>query len=307
MFNLSAVGARGLWIGELAADRAIAYCGSLAFALVLVLSAFLSHRYGFISDDGVFVSSALLAAAVALLAAIAIRWAQDRVPSRTLWGFSAVVAFLGIVNVWSPEIQPLQRDGAAWARMLNLTLERNFPTLFSSYLLGMTGVMAWACRLLEMESPKPRRDAILWSMISVGFVFLAFDETLMFHEKLNRNLREWIYIGALRGNYWTLVYVPIALAALSVTGRFFYRRFAGRGDERALLVGGVVLWMAVPALEVAATMIFREQHQFKFAATLEEVCEMCGSLLFMMLFAAHAARMRSELPLPPSVAAAEHS
>jgi hypothetical protein len=158
----------------------------------------------------------------------------------------------------------------------------------------MAGVIALACYAAEAASPETTgyRDKFLWIAVAFGFFFLALDETLMFHEKLNRALRDWINIEALRAGYWTFVYVPVGLAVLASVGNFFYRRFAYRNRERMLLAVGILLWICVPILEIAATTVFREQHLFKLAATIEEMCEMWGSLVFLAAFVLYSSHIK---------------
>lgn len=268
--------------------------GSIGLALVALAAAYGSYHELFFSDDPVFLLSALLMSALNFLAAATVRLRGEQSVWTLLWGFAVLVVCFGVVNLASPEIQPLQKEGAIWARILNLSLERNLTTFFSSSLLGMAGMIALACYAAEAAAPETTgyRDKLLWIAVAFGFFFLALDETLMFHEKLNRALRDWINIEALRAGYWTFVYVPVALAVLGSVGNFFYRRFAHRSRERLLLVAGIFFWLCVPILEVAATTVFREQHLFKLAATVEEVCEMWGSLIFLAAFVLYSSHIK---------------
>lgn len=282
--------------GVLAApELAIAWSlfwSSIVFAFAALAGAYASYHY---SLSGVAPLSALSVSVLSFLVALSVKVSGRRVFFVLFWELTLFPLLLGGINLALPEFQLPIRSAPMWAQTLNLGLERNLPTFFSSYLLGLAGVMALDCFVAERVAGEvaPCRGRPLWVPVTLGFFFLALDETLMFHERLSVVLAQLIKIETLHaGRYWVLVYTPFALGALGLFGRFFSRRFVRGGPELGFFLTGIFLWMWNPLLDVGQATLFRSRNLYVLTTTIEEIFEMWGSVAFLIAFAFYARRMR---------------
>ena len=79
-------------------------------------------------------------------------------------------------------------DKHVWLiRMIELDKEHNIPSLFSTLLLLSAGLLL--ALIATIERRRQARDAAKWAVLAVGFLLMAIDESISFHEGLIRPMR----------------------------------------------------------------------------------------------------------------------
>jgi hypothetical protein len=149
-------------------------------------------------------------------------------------------------------------------RQFDLDAEFEIPAYVSSLLLVAAAVLCWA------SGTTPARIAL-----SAFFLFMAADELLSFHERLE----------ALTGLDWQTIYIPVVIVG-GVAWWAAMRELPWR-LSRALLLAGAMAWLAAGVLE----NVQWRNGDIKVAAyaelmVAEETLEMLGSLCFGLAFAA---------------------
>ena len=119
------------------------------------------------------------------------------------------------------------------ATELNMDLEGNFTTWWSSLLLAGVGM---AALVLCISKWSDRRARWSWGVMSAGFFFLSMDETSQVHEQLGQRL-----FGG-EGRLWPLLYLPGIVAGawgdLDEPQSALRRASAARADRRGSALRG---------------------------------------------------------------------
>lgn len=119
--------------------------------------------------------------------------------------------------------------------------------------------------------PLPRRERIFWSLLGVGFIYLALDEIFMFHEFIGANLR--FDDGRIVLGY---------LLLMGVMGLLFLKKFFGvRAAFACLIVGAMFQGLGG---------IADRFHFWEGGFTPEEVAETSASGLYLLAVLQYAYR-----------------
>ena len=171
--------------------------------------------------------------------------------------------------------------------LLSLTYvddEWNFPTLFSVLLLAVASLFLAVVSVLARKQKDP--DTWRWAVLSFGFLYLAFDEGLALHERLGDVLRALLGQSAeseLPTSY-LVIRGLIAAVILGLLFSGFLRRLPARTRFSFLFGGALYLGGAVVIDILGAKWVVAHTEQnltFVFIATVEEICEMAGVILFI--------------------------
>lgn len=164
--------------------------------------------------------------------------------------------------------------------LLDLDGEQNIPATFSAVALLAASLLLAVIRADERQRAAPLRH--YWLALSLGFVFLALDESASIHEKLNGPIRKlfdspgfeaaWVVAGLVGALVVGALFVPFLLrirrrtaVAFVVAGAVFCS-----GALAAELVGGGQL-----VGDERMTMVFQSW------VIVEEGMEMLGVALFI--------------------------
>jgi hypothetical protein len=168
----------------------------------------------------------------------------------------------------------------------------------SFFILLVTASIVFRIFLVRrpLGTPALRSPARVWLFIALGFVYLALDEALDFHEGIDFGVH-WLLGMAETGvtdrldDMIVLVYGVVGLIII-FHHRDEFRRF---GDERILLIGGfafLVLMVAVdaasnrPDLLEATGLDARAAHRvLRFMEFLEEFLKLPAECAFLLAFA----------------------
>ena len=173
--------------------------------------------------------------------------------------------------------------------LFHLGVELSIPAFFSSLILLAAGCLLGAIALEHRR--RGRGWHLHWSLLAVGFVWLAFDEAASIHEVLNPVARQYLGLRSLRGVAWT---VPM-LAVLAVLAIVFVpfllalpRRYLGLFFASGLLyLGGAIgVEFVGHGLKVQYGAM---SWPYRIGVIVEEGCEMLGVVLFIYSLGAYLA------------------
>jgi hypothetical protein len=165
-------------------------------------------------------------------------------------------------------------------RRFDLGHEPSLPAWFSSMVLLMNGAMliliGWAERLRE------KKFARHWIALGIIFIGLSIDESVMFHEMLDKLIRIVLATDGGLQLPWVVLGFAFALVVFLAYAAFLIslpKRFAGLFIiSGGLFVGGAVGMELVSGYAIALHGVSSAYHTF--AQTVEESLEMAGSILF---------------------------
>ncbi|HLV02520.1 MAG TPA: hypothetical protein VKZ59_14715 [Acidobacteriota bacterium] len=166
-------------------------------------------------------------------------------------------------------------------RLFNVDTENNVPTYFSALLLLTSALLIGIIAVLERRDSS---DFFYWIGLSAGFVLMAADEALSFHEKLIspvQNLLAWERLGIF---YFAWIVPGIILVLLLglVFLRFWWR--LPPATRFNFLVAGLFYLGGAIGIEAFGgwyAETFGGDLLYSMIATLEESLEMTGSILFI--------------------------
>lgn len=171
--------------------------------------------------------------------------------------------------------------------LFNFDAEESLPTLYAAVLHLSCAAVTAAIGAGKRRAGE--RFGRHWMALGVIFCFLALDEMLMIHEKFSQLEAVIPAEGVLRYP-WVVVYGPAAL----ILGLLFIpfilalpRAVAGRFVlAGAIFVGGAV------GMEMLGGVLLDsgEGWGYALAATVEELCEMVGLIVFLHAAMGYAAR-----------------
>jgi hypothetical protein len=174
----------------------------------------------------------------------------------------------------------------AAVRMLRLNAEGNLSVAFAVALLSLAaGLLAL---VWQAERAAGHADAPYWLILAVGFVGLALDEALQFHERLNGPARA--LLGQSRPGIVTFAWVLPGTLIVLALGLFFFRfvrRQAPAVRRRLLLAGGLYVagGIGFEALGGWWVGVYGDSRPFGYVllTTFEEECELFGVILLIGL------------------------
>lgn len=180
---------------------------------------------------------------------------------------------------------------------LRLDEEASLPPLFSSLLMLTIAVLAFRTgRDDRLAAP---RTSLGWTLLSVGFVYLALDEFLALHEVFSRMPQVPNYGGVLRQK-WLLVGIPL-VAVIGLLFIPFLLRIRRQTALRLIVAGTVYLSGAVGAELISGWIIEtagKESALYALETMAEETLEIVGLLLGLRAILLHRAVMPSAADAP---------
>lgn len=166
-------------------------------------------------------------------------------------------------------------------RAFDLDYERNIPTFFSSVLLLISASMLGSIAAVK----KKEQDSytLHWTMLSVIFLFLAFDEIVSVHEHLIEPLRSALHLGGVFYYAWV---IPGILAVVCFAVLYFRFLFHLPKRSRFLFSIAAILYIggAIGGEMIGGRYAFLHgvyNFSYSMLTTVEETLEMAGILVFI--------------------------
>lgn len=167
-----------------------------------------------------------------------------------------------------------------WIAAFDLNRELSLPSVYSGCAILLCAGLLASAAAGERRRGKP---FIGWAGMSGVFAFLAADETLALHEKLNDPLRAALHTsGGVLHYAWVIPYLILA-AGFAAVYLPFLLRLPARTRNRFVLAGIVFVFGAV-GCELIGNWIMKDAPDFSVRMgveiLIEEIMEMSGIALF---------------------------
>ncbi len=182
----------------------------------------------------------------------------------------------------------------------NVDKEKNLPTWFSAAVLMLSACILWEVATATKASGD--RYARYWRGLSIIFAMLSLDEVAQAHEIASRS--ELLTIGGASYLSWMVPVIPLVLV-FGLSYLRFLTHLPASTRWRMVAAGCVFLGGAV-GVEILGAFVGRTPTgqlqpggaylQYLVMASIEELLEMLGSILFMYTAATHLQHLRQRLP-----------
>lgn len=134
------------------------------------------------------------------------------------------------------------------------------------------------------------RNLRLWQILSLGFLFLGFDEIMFFHERIGFFLNKYLSLTGYYGESfnWLIYFSPFIIVAILVLFRISQNLFRQGSRYFKFFISGVILFIISLSLELIGAKIlltenFDPGHGIYFRVLIfEEFSEMLGSSMFLI-------------------------
>ena len=157
--------------------------------------------------------------------------------------------------------------------LFDFNLEKNVPTLFSCFLMGMIAVKSFA--ISKYYKLKSLVFAQYWKALSIIFLILLWDEWMSIHDTLGGAIAKLFVKDA--AHSWIYTYIVIVVLGLLAFIPFF-KRIQGRLKWHIVLAASVYLVGAMGFEYI--NVFFQQESHLNWVFFLEESFEMSGLLLF---------------------------
>ena len=181
--------------------------------------------------------------------------------------------------------------------MMSMDGENNVPALFSTLLLFCAALILALIAVLERRHEGV--DVSKWAILAAGFMLMALDEALSFHEKAIAPLRE--LLGGQHLGIFFFAWVIPGFALVAVLGAFFLR-FLFRLPRRtaiAFVISAAIYLGGALGIELIEGW-WREANGhrnlvYHVLVSLEEGMEMAGIIAFIHALLGHIAGRYGEV------------
>jgi hypothetical protein len=224
--------------------------------------------------------------------------------SRLAGIFAAIVALLVSIHAILQVVRFATGDHSLMGllALFSLGAENNVPATYSGLAIlccaGFLAIIGLA------EARRPGARAAHWFGLSLIFLFLAADEMMALHERLNDPMRSELGTSGAFHYGWVIPYAA-ALALFVVAYVPFLLRLPRRTATLFVIAGGVYVSGAIGAEMVSGAQADRYgtlNVTYVVWQTIEEIMEMSGIVVFLYALAGYAERRLGvvELRLAPN-------
>lgn len=174
-------------------------------------------------------------------------------------------------------------DVRRYLLLFDLGLERNFPTFFS--VLLMIGASFLLVVIAKLTSQQKQPDVSKWSILSLGFLAMAYDEGFQVHEYFIEPMRSLMGQENLGAFYYAWVIPGIVLVL--VLALFFLRfliRLPRRTRNTFLIAGTLYIGGSIGVELIGGS--YDQLHgydnlTYNLISTVEEGLELAGLVVFL--------------------------
>lgn len=224
-------------------------------------------------------------------------------PRAIAWLLSGITIVLGLASTAVQIGKYVYGYRADWTRAINLDREMNIPTVYS-------GLLLLSCALLlhgiaQQKQQTGDRFARRWRWLSRIFVFLALDEVLSIHEILIiPEVAEALRLPSFLQQVWV---IPAAVFVVWLGYLYwpFWRQLPRRTRRdtaiaAALYVGGALGFEMIGG--AYADWDGQQNLTYALLATVEELLEMFGLIVFLLALLGYLATWRSQFWVSVTIA-----
>jgi hypothetical protein len=171
---------------------------------------------------------------------------------------------------------------ADWMTLFNLDRELNFPTWYSTLMLGFCSILLKIISIGKKQQQE--RYAADWQLLSFIFLLLALDEILSIHEILIiPEVSEALNLPWFLHSMWV---IPGIVFVLWFVRRYWkFSRHLPKKSQQHFIVAAFTYIGGALIMEMIGSYIAEAQGQqtlaYALTATAEEIIEMIGIILFI--------------------------
>lgn len=181
--------------------------------------------------------------------------------------------------------------------VFNLDEEHNIPTWFSSSMLFVCGLLLGMVAFTKRV--EGARYAAHWSGLSIIFLYMSLDEAIMIHEKWDKPLAALVGSGGFFYRAWTIPAV-LLVCAFALTYLRFLAHLPSR-TRRVFIVAGFIYVAGALGMENVAggyeVRHGRENMTYVMLASVEEILEMLGVVVFVYALLSYLQSELKDLPV----------
>jgi len=168
-----------------------------------------------------------------------------------------------------------------WIAAFDLNRELSLPSVYSSAaILLCAGLLAWTAARERARS----RPFVGWAGMSAVFAFLAADELLALHEKLNDPLRAALQTsGGVLHYAWVIPYLVLAVGFAAVYLPFLLR--LPTRTRKLFVISGIAFAGGAVGCELIGNFIMKDAPPFSVLMGVEILCEEMLEMSGIALFA----------------------
>lgn len=206
-------------------------------------------------------------------------------PNKVIWILSGTSVLLVVASVGMQIIKYVYREPSLdrLIRLFYLDEEDNIPTAFSAFILLFAGIILTIIAYLSDRQNLKYKSK--WAILSLGFIYLAYDEAFQLHESFGRPFKPLFEDG----NYGVFFYpwVIPGIAIVLFLGLFFLRYLLALPSKtRFIFIISAILFIGGSIGVELFGGKYVEKHGFESLGyitfvTIEESLEMAGSILFI--------------------------
>lgn len=153
----------------------------------------------------------------------------------------------------------------------DLDSEGNVPTVYNGLLLGCCAFIS----LFLITQTKRAYERFIWSGVSLFFLYAAFDEILVIHEKFGEPIREALSISHDSPFYHAWVVIALLIVAIVITLAILIKRSEPISKfQKSILVYIAILGTGMILIEIIGTQFYFSNTIYKLGPVfIEEIFE----------------------------------
>jgi hypothetical protein len=214
-------------------------------------------------------------------------------PERTAICLFTAVLVLAAISVTGHGLQYVYGTDrfTEFVRIFNISGERSIPAWFSSIMLFCCALLLLANAENERRQDRTRYLKHWWVLAAI-FLYISLDEGVEIHEVFNLPVQARFGLGGMLTNPWVF---PVAgLLTVFLFAYVGFLKYLPRRTRSLFVASGALYVGGALGIEVVSTFVgFHHAESIKLRgalATLEELLEMSGTVLFIYTLQTHAIR-----------------
>lgn len=192
-----------------------------------------------------------------------------------------VIVFLSVLSVSGQIYKFTVGRERFLVSLFDLDLEWNIPTLYSAVTLGLTSFLLFVIAFDVKVREKSFR--LHWTILSAGFLVMAVDEIIQFHEKLSTPIKAILPVDGVLHFAWIVPFFFLVVFLLLAYVRFLLHLPLPM-RIRVISAAAVYLTGAM-GIEAVSGIVFtrfgRDTLFYAMVVNIEEIMEMVGIYLFI--------------------------
>ncbi len=181
--------------------------------------------------------------------------------------------------------------------VFQLDWEHNIPTWFSSSMLLVCGLLLGMVAFTRRV--EGARYAAHWTGLSIIFLYMSLDEAIMIHEKWYKPLDALLGSGDFFYQGW-IIPVVLLVVAFALTYLRFLAHLPTR-TRRVFIVAGFIYVAGALGMEIVSGGYMvrhgRENMTYQMLASVEEILEMLGVVVFVYALLSYLQSELKDLPV----------